>query len=269
MNSPFAFDILLAESRLTRYDHHIERRLSSLHGQYSNPEAYQRLLECGDPIIYEVYEISRPEVAGELRTGLSVVHPGRVGDEYFMTKGHFHAVVDTAETYYSVKGRGLLLMENAQGDWAVEELLPGRAVYVAPGWAHRSINTGNEDLATLFTYPADAGHDYGTIERQGFRKRVLSGDGGYRIVDNMEWLPPRETKTRPTMYFCGVTTAKSSIMKVFPLWMKELGREEVALRGRRLTAPRRPAELPARRGADQVRSPLSGRPGHHAQSQSA
>jgi oxalate decarboxylase/phosphoglucose isomerase-like protein (cupin superfamily) len=232
LNSPFAFDILLEQSRLTRYDHHIERRLSSLHGQYSNLDAYRRLLDSGDPILYEVYEISRPEVAGELRTGLSVVHSGRVGDEYFMTKGHFHAVVETAETYYCVKGRGLLLMENAQGDWAVEELLPGRAVYVAPGWAHRSINTGDEeDLATLFTYPADAGHDYGTIERQGFRKRAVSGDGGYRMVDNMEWLPPRETKTRPTMYFCGVTTAKSSIMKVFPLWMKELGREEVVLEG--------------------------------------
>jgi oxalate decarboxylase/phosphoglucose isomerase-like protein (cupin superfamily)/shikimate 5-dehydrogenase len=232
LTSPFAFDILLEESRLTRYDHRLERRLSSLRGQYSNSDACQRLLESGDPLIYEVYEISRPEVAGELRTGLSVVHPGRVGDEYFMTKGHFHAVVDTAETYYCVKGRGLLLMENAQGDWAAEELRPGRAVYVAPGWAHRSINTGDqEDLATLFTYPAHAGHDYGTIERQGFRKRVVSGDGGYRVVDNMNWLPPHAAKTRPTMYFIGVTTAQSSIMKVFPLWMKELGREEVVLEG--------------------------------------
>ena len=108
MTSPFAFDILLEESRLSRYDQHIERRLSSLRGQYADAGAYQRLLESGDPIIYEVYEISRPEVAGELRTGLSVVHAGHVGGEYFMTKGHFHAVVDTAETYYCVKGRGLL-----------------------------------------------------------------------------------------------------------------------------------------------------------------
>jgi len=152
--SPFAFDILLEESRLTRYDNHIERRLSSLRGQYSDSDAYQRLLESGDPIVYEVYEISRPEVAGELRTGLSVIHPGRVGNEYFMTKGHFHAVIDTAETYYCVKGRGVLLMENAQGDSAVEELVPGRGAYVAPGWAHRSINTGDrEDLATFCRRP--------------------------------------------------------------------------------------------------------------------
>jgi shikimate dehydrogenase len=43
---------------------------------------------------------------------------------------------------------------------------------------------------------------------------------------------PVVTKSVPTFYFVGVTTGKSSIMKVFPLWMKVLGREEVILEGR-------------------------------------
>jgi len=38
-------------------------------------------------------------------------------------------------------------------------------------------------------------------------------------------------KEAPTFYFIGVTTRKSSIMKVFPLWMRELGREEVVIEG--------------------------------------
>ena len=38
-------------------------------------------------------------------------------------------------------------------------------------------------------------------------------------------------KSVPTFYFIGVTTGKSSIMKVFPLWMKVLGREEVVIEG--------------------------------------
>ena len=38
-------------------------------------------------------------------------------------------------------------------------------------------------------------------------------------------------KSVPTFYFIGVTTGKSSIMKVFPLWMKVLGREEVIMEG--------------------------------------
>ncbi len=40
-----------------------------------------------------------------------------------------------------------------------------------------------------------------------------------------------KTKSVPTFYFIGVTTGKSSINKVFPLWMRELGRPEVVLEG--------------------------------------
>ncbi len=38
-------------------------------------------------------------------------------------------------------------------------------------------------------------------------------------------------KAVPTFYFIGVTTGKSSIMKVFPLWMEVLGREDVIMEG--------------------------------------
>ena len=38
-------------------------------------------------------------------------------------------------------------------------------------------------------------------------------------------------KTVPTFYFIGVTTGKSSINRVFPLWTAELGRPEVVLEG--------------------------------------
>jgi shikimate dehydrogenase len=39
------------------------------------------------------------------------------------------------------------------------------------------------------------------------------------------------TKTEPTFYFIGVTTTKSSIMRVFPLWAKELGRPDIVMEG--------------------------------------
>ncbi len=42
---------------------------------------------------------------------------------------------------------------------------------------------------------------------------------------------PIVTKGQPTFYFIGVTTTKSSIMRVFPLWMKEIGRPEIAIEG--------------------------------------
>jgi shikimate dehydrogenase len=42
---------------------------------------------------------------------------------------------------------------------------------------------------------------------------------------------PVNNKSVSTFYFIGVTTGKSSIMKVFPLWMKVLGREDVVMEG--------------------------------------
>jgi len=192
----------------------IVRPLSAMRGQYADQEAYEALLAQGDTILYEVYEMRRPQVAdeyieiadgyieiadeyievadahvglGELLHGTSIVHPGKVGDEYFMTKGHFHSVLDTAEVYYVLQGRGMMVMETPEEEWAVKELRPGRVLYVPPRWAHRSVNTGQGDLVFLFVYPAHAGHDYGTIETRGFRKLVVARDGQPHIVDNPRW----------------------------------------------------------------------------------
>ena len=40
-----------------------------------------------------------------------------------------------------------------------------------------------------------------------------------------------EPATAPTLYFIGVTTGKSSIMKVFPKWAKELGLKDAVIKG--------------------------------------
>lgn len=45
---------------------------------------------------------------------------------------------------------------------------------------------------------------------------------------------PIITKSVPTFYFIGVTTGKSSIMKVFPLWMQVLGRPDIVMEGKDL-----------------------------------
>ncbi len=164
-----------------------------MRGQFTDQQAYARLLDEEDVVLYEVYEFKRPQKAGELLHGISVVHPGKVGDEYYMTKGHFHAVRETAEVYYCLKGQGVMVMETPEGDWAVEELRPGKVLYVPPSWAHRSVNIGSqEDLATFFVYPGHAGHDYGTIEQHGFRKLVIEVNGQLQIVDNPRWHAPGE-----------------------------------------------------------------------------
>ncbi len=188
---PFTYTIPYPLLVPTRYDNHIQRRLSALQGQFADEEAYRRRLAAEDSLIYEVYEIRRPQVPGEVLSGISILHPGKVGREFHMTKGHFHAVVDTAEVYLCLNGEGFMVMENPEGETAVEALSPGKVLYVPPRWAHRSVCTARQqDLVTFFAYPGHSGHDYGTIERQGFAKLVLDGERGIEIVDNPRWRRP-------------------------------------------------------------------------------
>lgn len=190
-NKPFSFDLEAPDFIPSHYDNHIQRNLSNMAGQYQDLEAYEAMVSDEDTLLYQVYELKRPEVAGEILHGVSIVHPGKVGNEYFMTKGHYHTVLETAEIYYTLKGQGYMVMETPEGDWAVEELSAGGVLYVPPRWAHRSINIGSEeDLVMFFAYPGDAGHNYATIETQGFRKLVLEIDDQTKIVDNPRWSLP-------------------------------------------------------------------------------
>jgi glucose-6-phosphate isomerase len=184
---PAMFTVVHGQWRLDPDADHIVRSLSAMRGQYAHADAFEEALQRGDVPVYEVHEIRRPPAPGELCAGLSIVHPGRVANEYFMTKGHFHARLDAAEVYYCLHGHGMMVMETPQGEWAVEELRPGSVLYVPPRWAHRSVNVGSEDLVTFFVYPSDAGHDYGTIEAQGFRKIIIEREGRPAVIDNPRW----------------------------------------------------------------------------------
>ena len=165
-----------------------KRMLSQMQGMYADETVFEEMLRTGDRLVYEFHGLPVPERPGNLSFGCSIVYPGRVGDEYFMTKGHFHTILDTAEVYYCLHGHGYMLMENPEGDWSAQELAPGCAVYVPGRYAHRSINVDpTEKLVTFFVYPADAGHDYGTIEEKGFRKLLVDRSGAPTIVDNPRW----------------------------------------------------------------------------------
>jgi glucose-6-phosphate isomerase len=166
----------------------IQRRLSAMTGMFSDEEAYTKKLAQEDALIYEFYDLGIPEKVGDIAFGTSITYPGRVGDEYYMTKGHFHTILDTGEVYYCLAGEGMMLMEDPEGDWEVQHLKAGASVYVPPRYAHRSINVSStESLVTFFAFRADAGHDYGTIESKGFRKLVKDKAGSPEFVDNPKW----------------------------------------------------------------------------------
>jgi glucose-6-phosphate isomerase len=94
-----------------------------------------------------------------------------------MTKGHYHKVLQTVEIYLCLRGSGYMLMKTKYGNFTAEPMARGRMVYVPPYWAHRSVNTGSEPLVSFCVYNAEAGHNYGDIETEGFVKRVLRVNG--------------------------------------------------------------------------------------------
>jgi glucose-6-phosphate isomerase len=166
----------------------LRRNLSAMADMFADQAAVQQLVDDGDVLVYEFYDMGVPETSGDVAYGTSITYPGKVGDEYFMTKGHFHTVLDTAEVYFCLSGHGYMLMENPEGEWEAQELTPGKAVYVPGRYAHRSVNiSATEPLVTFFAFPGHAGHDYGTIETDGFRKLVVERDGKPEFVDNPRW----------------------------------------------------------------------------------
>lgn len=154
---------------------------------FNDRQIAEKMAAGDNPLVYEFHDLGMPADTGDLAFGTSITYPGKVGKEYFMTKGHFHSVLETAEVYYCLQGRGYMLMENPKGEWDYKELTPGTAAYVPKRFAHRSINVGNTPFVTFFCFRADAGHDYKTIEIKGFRKIVVEKDGKPVIVDNPDW----------------------------------------------------------------------------------
>ncbi|HYX05974.1 MAG TPA: glucose-6-phosphate isomerase family protein [Bacteroidales bacterium] len=114
---------------------------------------------------------------GGLFFGTSTLFPGKVGDEYFLTKGHFHMKSDRAEFYWGIQGKGMLiLMDRDRNTWA-EEIFPGSLHYIGSEVAHRLANTGDNKLIVGACWPSDAGHDYEEIVMNGFSARLMEVDG--------------------------------------------------------------------------------------------
>ena len=176
--NPFTVDIDIDLGIMKDSRNHIIRRASDMLGYYADEEALQKLIgEQNNPLHYEVFEVPVPQEYGQLMYCISTLQPGVIGDECFMTKGHYHLVSETAEIYLCLRGVGYMLMKTADGNCATQKMNRGKMVYVPPYWAHRSINIGNEPLISFCAYPGEAGHNYGDIEKEGFPRRVFKRNG--------------------------------------------------------------------------------------------
>ncbi len=152
--------------------------LADLPGVFANGEAWQ----CGDPqqSVYDVDVLGTPTGEGALFVGVTHLHAGCVGDEFFMTRGHFHARREQGEVYFGLRGAGLLLLQTEAGDARLEQVTAGSVHISPPFTAHRLINTGRETLSSLAVWPAVAGHDYAALA-EGFAPRVFDAGLGFEV----------------------------------------------------------------------------------------
>lgn len=169
---------------LKPFENKVARKLSDMQGMYLDDKALESIVNSGDDVVYKVFERKVPLEEGHLVHSTTVIYPGKVGEEYYMTKGHFHTKEDRSELYLGVQGEGYVIMQTKEGKVSLIRMKPGVVAYIPPYWAHRTINIGKNIFAFFTVYPADAGHNYGSIEETGFPKLVLEKDGRPTIVDN-------------------------------------------------------------------------------------
>jgi glucose-6-phosphate isomerase len=184
---PFSMYLNFKVGELVPSDRINIRKLSDMRGMFLDPEAEIRILKKEDPVVYSFRERILPEENGHLQLAISTIQPGKIGEEYFMTKGHYHRRLDTSEVYLGMEGEGCLLMQTVDGDFDSIEIRKGIVAYIPPYWGHRMINTGKTPFIFFAVYPGDAGHNYGDIEKTGFVKILIEKEGKPLFVDNPKW----------------------------------------------------------------------------------
>ena len=129
------------------YDKKFERKLNDMPDRFKNSKVK------GNPLLYTVY--IRDYVTFEV--ALTVIEPGTVNGEFYMTKGHKHDK-SRKEIYILTSGSGKLLI---QGKKAQSIDIKKNKMYEVPKKSgHRAINTGRGRMEFLSIYSKGAGHNY-------------------------------------------------------------------------------------------------------------
>ncbi len=157
--------------------------MSDISGFFQDQQAVQALLQF-NPLIYRVYQTQPGGDTNGLYTGTSVIEPGQIGREYYMTKGHFHVASQAPEVYLTLSGHGRLMLQTRSGENVIQAMEPGLVNYIPGEWAHRTINIGQERLVFFAVWPAIAGHDYESIAQNGFARLIVAGADGPEVVAN-------------------------------------------------------------------------------------
>ena len=166
----------------------VERRLRDVQSIFADRLACQELL-AENPLLYSVTQVEEHNGEGDIHYGLGILMPGKIGREYFMTKGHLHAWRPAAEVYIGLRGRGMMLLEDERtGECRAAPLEANSTVYVPGYTAHRTVNVGDEPLVYWGILSSAAGHDYGAVAERNFRLVVVEKDGQPVVMERTDFL---------------------------------------------------------------------------------
>ncbi len=175
------------------------RYLQDVQAIFADRQACQQLL-AQNPLLYSVTQIDdhgsdhggdhgEHGDEGQLHYGLGMLMPGKVGREYFMTRGHLHAWRPAAELYIALRGRGLMLLEDERtGECRAAPLSAHSTLYVPGYTAHRTVNIGDEPLVYWGVLSSAAGHDYGAVAERNFRLVVVEQNGQPVVLERADFL---------------------------------------------------------------------------------
>ncbi len=160
----------------------VTKTVGDLEGYWDDSDALARLDSATPLYITQSWLPEGEETAGALAWGNTTLFPGRVGREYFMTRGHFHRKREKGELVICVSGTGALMLMDEQGETRIEPLAHGSTHYVSGHTAHRTINTGALPLVFLCAWAADCGHDYDEIRERGFSRLLVEVNGAPTLI---------------------------------------------------------------------------------------
>ena len=158
------------------------KTLSQLKGVFLDETT--RALMDQSKIIYKVQALLPvgQGTEGGLFYGTTCIEPGTVNEEYFMTQGHFHQISNRAEYYWGIQGEGVLILMARDRSFRGEWMRPGSIHYIPSHTAHRVANIGERQLIFNACWPADAGHDYEEIVKNGFSCRLFNQQGAPSLI---------------------------------------------------------------------------------------
>jgi glucose-6-phosphate isomerase, archaeal len=163
----------------------ITRTLSSMKDAFVDQEAAEIMLSHNqNPLIVKVFMANIPAEEGFLMVNINAVYPGKVGNEFFMTKGHIHNDPEHApEVYITLRGNGKLVLQTKDGNFHISDMTPNKINFIPAPWAHRCVNVGDEPLIYLGVFPSDTERDY-SFDSRAFKKIIIEQAGKIAVIDN-------------------------------------------------------------------------------------